>query len=85
MDITNPVNMSEKYDIIFVSNLSEYITSAKSFRIYSKNLDKLLKHDGIVIASNIMEEGPWDTERRILFNNFDYHNINRGYYYTKKR
>ena len=85
MDITNPVNMSEKYDIIFVSNLSEYITSAKSFRIYSKNLDILLKHDGIVIASNIMEEGPWDTERRILFNNFDYHNINRGYYYTKKR
>ena len=47
IDITKPVNICEKYDIIFVSNLSEYITNTKSFRIYSKNLDKLLKHDAL--------------------------------------
>lgn len=84
IDITKPVNICEKYDIIFVSNLSEYITNTKSFNTYSDNLDNLLKNDGVVIGSNIMYPGPSIIENKVLSKKFDYHNINRGYYYTKK-
>jgi len=84
MDITRPVNLDKKYDVVFVSNIPEYIYDTKSFNTYSNNLDNLLKNDGVVIGSNIMYPGPSIIENKVLSKKYDYHNINRGYYYTKK-
>lgn len=94
MDITNPVNIDKKFDMIYVSNLSEYIRDIHSFIVYSDNLDKLLKDDGIVVGCNILDPCPSNNETKVLSKKFDYHNINTsseerslspGFYYTKKR
>ena len=93
MDITKPINLEKKYDMVFVSNISEYIKSNHQFRVFSDNLEKVLKQDGVVVGSNVMRVYPQINEIRILSKNFDFHEIksstNRsffpGFYYTKKR
>lgn len=92
MDIAHPVNVDKKYDVVYVSNISEYIKGGHSFYIYSDNLNRLLKDNGVVIGSNIMDYSPSDCEKRILSQNFIFDDIkmnngkyNCGYCYTKRR
>ena len=91
MDITHPINIEKKYDVIYVSNISEYIKGIHSFRVYSYNLNRLLKDDGVVIGSNVMDYSPSNIEKRVLSQNFIFDDIktvdskyNYGYCYRKR-
>ena len=43
IDITKPVEIDRKYDVIYTSNIAEFIRGTKNYQIYMDNLDKLLE------------------------------------------
>ena len=52
-----PINLNKKYDIIIVSNMIEYLERNKqNLIIIRNNLEKLLKDNGIVICSFIVND-----------------------------
>lgn len=54
VDISKPWNHDKKYDIIFSSNISDYVPKEEeSFKIYRDNLYDLLEDDGVVVCSRL--------------------------------
>ena len=51
MDITEPTSINKKYDIIYLSNMMEYIEVAEHRNTVRKNLENLLNDDGIAILT----------------------------------
>lgn len=96
IDISRRMIIPHKYDIIYTSNISDYVNYAGNFNSYRLNLKKHLKKGGVVISSNIAcFTEPNDMD--ILKKSFDYHGLNKiyqphirefyspGYYYTKRK
>ncbi len=96
IDISRRMIIPYKYDIIYTSNISDYVNYAGNFNSYRLNLKKHLKKGGVVISSNIAcftEPDGFD----VLNKNFDYHDLDKiyqphirkyyspGYYYTKRK
>lgn len=78
--------INKKYDVIYVSNIGDWITHKEDMIRYRDNLLRLLKRDGIVISSllspehdiNYLEEDIL-TEKFLLSNEMSY-----GYSYVKR-
>ena len=93
-DIARIINSLKKYDVVYVSNIADYVDKSGTFDNYKQNLKKLIKKDGIIICSSIAEYGfPKGFEK--LKEDFIWHDIRQGsnldvgrrigYCYTKKR
>ena len=81
--------MSNKYDIVLLSNILEWARSNDKYILNTKNnLYKILKDDGIVLCSSLMcrSKESIDLERYIFSDDFNYQNYGRdkGYVYRKK-
>lgn len=96
IDITlENVDLRKKYDIVFVSNISDYIHSLYRINVYRNNLSNLIKDDGKIIATCVTrtkrsndEISSFDYKFNVEFlkeefNDFSYRSP--GYVYTKKR
>ena len=82
IDLTKKVNIKSKYDIIYTSNIHEYIEDDNSFKVYRDNLSKMLNRKGIVVSTNVMNDGPYEDERNIMGKKFKcshFPNINYDY------
>lgn len=93
-DISSNIEISRKYDIVFVSNIIDHISGVEKITMYRDNLFKLLKDDGFIIASKVCSCKISDDEKRIFQERFDLHTLSSnvednclkympGYYYTK--
>ena len=79
----------KKYDIVLLSNILEWTRSNDKFILNTKNnLYRILKDDGIVLCSTLMNRSKEsiDLERYIFSDGFSYQNYGRdkGYVYRKK-
>ena len=96
VDMTKTVDINKQYDIIFVSNILEWIKSKRwDVNTFNDNLYNLLNDNGMVICTKFNLSEASDYEKRIFSSNFDYSILNRygddyvtswtpGYIYTKK-
>ena len=100
IDISEKINkkIDNKYDVIYVSNIRDWIISKSNlWHFYCENLYNLLNDNGVVLSSNVISNGPWGEEIGSFEKNFDYkilsgnatHSIlefeSPGYIYTKKK
>ena len=87
--------VDQKYDVIYTSNIAEFIHGVNSFKVYRDNLDNLLNKDGVILSSRVMRVDASKDEKKVMSKTFklDYlpDNISMfgfidpGYYYTKRR
>ena len=87
VDISNPVEINKKYDIVYVSNIQDYIPrDVHNFVIYEENLKRLLKDNGVVVSANVRYFGPCDEESIVFKPDFKYHDLGNivGYTYTRR-
>lgn len=74
MDISKPMKIEKQYDIIFLSNILEYLTFMDiSFEQLIGNLKELLKDDGFVVCSHVMHRYSYDKSR--MKNDFYYYEL----------
>ena len=66
IDLTKKVNIKKKYDIIYTSNIIDYVSPEK-LKIYRDNLEFLSKDDGIFITT-LINSGKLSNEIMALFN-----------------
>ena len=95
IDITKDINIDEKYDIIVVSNISDWIEClCGNMRMYKYNLFNLLKYNGCVLSSNVNFSTIKEIERKLFRQCFDiiefskdenssYYDFPAGYVYKK--
>ena len=93
IDIAQRLRTNKKYDIIYTSNISDCVDMTGSFENYRKNLNSLLKKDGVIICSDVCWGAHDEVEE--LEQDFNFHDITItngvdcekqiGHYYTKKR
>ena len=94
-DICETVNIDSKYDIIYTSNISEWLAkSFRKFNIYESNLYNLLSDNGIVLSSHVSWNQVGCDELYVFQKYFDYKDIscvlksgrkiNFGYVYKKR-
>lgn len=92
IDITKSVDFGKKYDIIFTSNVADYVSQdEKCLKLYRDNLDNHLKKGGSIIRCHIVNGRNSRMERRIFLEKFNSHKISSrsnkktiGFVYTKK-
>ena len=61
-----------KYDVIFTSNIADYVTPTReNFEKYRDNLDSLLSENGIIISSNVLRSRPTMIERKVFGEMFE--------------
>ena len=53
VDLARSVKIPGKYDIIYTSNISDYVFMTGTFNYYRLNLKKLLKKSGVIISSRL--------------------------------
>ena len=75
MDIFLDCCLDEEYDIIYKSNISDYISDFEVARVYRDNLYKLLKKGGYIISSNLLTNCALCWERIIFDELFDYYEL----------
>lgn len=97
IDISHDIGIQSKYDIIYTSNISDFIDDINNMKIYRDNLYDLLKDDGFVICSNVTQFGESYMQQRVFDDKFSYHELpceyvklagdtySLGYYYTKRK
>ena len=95
IDISSNFILDKKYDVIYVSNISNWLDKDK-FILYRDNLYSLLNDSGYVICANLSLNGPTSHEKEVFEKNFDYYDlpveycskkdefIAPGYFYIKK-
>lgn len=94
-DISLIFDIPDKYDLIYTSNLSDYVEGDK-IKLYRDNLYNHLNDGGIVLSSNLSGVGPSFYKRRIMKKCFKYDEIsvkndcdsedaNIGYSYKKRK
>lgn len=69
IDISKKADINRKYDIIYTSNISGYLSIA-SLKIYESNMWNLLKNNGVIISTGINELGMGGDEKNIMCKNF---------------
>ena len=85
MDITGYIDLDKKYDVIYKSNISDYVSYSDLVR-FRDNLYKLLKDDGIIISSNLSYDIYYPNEFGVFSELFNYKLLDNdmGFVYTKK-
>lgn len=88
IDLFDKVNINSKYDVILLSNIIEWSRNDEyKMTMVSDNLDKILKKDGIILCSELLNRDDLTVqkERRIFDSNFDYYDYGRGVGYIYKK
>ena len=91
IDISNNISINNKYDIIYVSNISDYV-GYDNLKLYRDNLYSLLNSNGIVMCSNVGRGCVRNSELSLFEEKFKYYSMSdnndpfycSGYYYVKK-
>ena len=92
LDISSEISVEKKYDYLVLSNIAQWLSSSDYKKIWQfcRNVDQLLKDDGIAICSTLLD-GSCDKrvrdvlERLFSINNFnDNTNYLPGYYLVKR-
>ncbi len=82
-DFFKPFHLQDTYDILLLSNILEWARGDKKKLLIAKeNISKLLKKDGTVICSNLVNRS-LEQEQQI-FKDYDFHQTGRTYTYTKR-
>lgn len=68
VDISGKVGIKGKYDIIYVSNIPDYITTG--FSTYADNMYNLLNNDGIVVSTYLSKKFIPDEEKKAFIDRF---------------
>lgn len=92
VDISKKVDIKKKYDIIFTSNIVDYLLfDEKLLRLYRDNLDSLLKNGGIIVRCHVLKGVNTNLEKRLFLEKFYSNDIpsktnkkSIGFVYTKK-
>lgn len=92
IDLFQDVEVDSQYDVIYKSNISEYIKSEAELIRYRDNLYKMLRPGGMVISTNLMRSTITDEERSAFSEKFTYEEVSSdnnfkkvpGYVYYKK-
>ena len=87
LNLLSGVDIDDRYDIIMISNITEWTRDNIQLTNLSQNLYQLLNKDGIVLCSrfNSFPE-KFDNEKRIFEKNFELYDYGKsiGYSYIKK-
>lgn len=86
-DMFTDTEIEDSYDILLISNILDWARGDKvKFMVARDNLYKLLKKDGIVLCSRLVDRSEFNinNERRIFDKNFEYIEQGRDYIYRKK-
>ena len=78
IDISSNFTLDKKYDVIYVSNISNWLDKDK-FILYRDNLYNLLNDSGYVICANLSLNGPIAYEKEIFSSKFELHEMKSGY------
>lgn len=87
VDIAKRFRLNKKYDVIYKSNISDYVCNSREvLETYRDNLDSLLTNDGIIISSNLTHDYDYSNEFGIFSEKFNYRLLNNsiGYVYTRR-
>ena len=96
INIVDKNDIKNKYDVIYTSNISEYIDDDKDIISYRDNLYDLLNESGVVICTNFSTYGASYNEHKIFDEKFLYRELpnvkissrdyeeSPGYVYTKR-
>lgn len=92
IDISGEIGVEKKYDYLILSNIAEWLSSSDYNMIWQfcRNVDQLLKDDGIAICSKLWNDDYDKRVRDILKRLFSINNFNGntnyfpGYYLVKK-
>lgn len=80
--------LGKKYDIIYKSNISDYVNgSEKVLSVFRDNLYNLLNDDGIIISSNLCYDYCYANEFGVFGSLFNYELLDngKGFIYRKRR
>lgn len=95
VDISKESINGKKYDIIFKSNITDYVR-IENFDFYLDNLDKHLSDNGIIISTNVLHSYPDYYEVKMFLSRFKMQEMPKiydkrkekvlspGYIYTRK-
>ena len=53
IDISEEIDIDNKYDFIYTSNIVDYVSGVRKINLFRDNLASLLKENGIVICTNL--------------------------------
>lgn len=92
IDISGEISVDRKYDYLILSNIAEWLSSSDYNNIWQfcRNVDQLLKDDGIAICSKLWNDDNDKRVKDILKRLFSINNLNDstnylpGYYLVKK-
>lgn len=87
VDISKRFRLNKKYDVIYKSNISDYVCNSREvLETYRDNLDSLLTDDGIIISSNLTHDYDYSNEFGVFSEKFNYRLLNNsvGYVYTRR-
>ena len=88
-DIFQRKKINSKYDIIYVSNISEWISNnVRVYSVYENNLYNLLNDGGFVLSSHVSYGGVAEDELQVFQRRFQYEELgdnesSLGYVYKK--
>lgn len=84
-DLSMPLSFDDKYDVIIISNILEYLSKPEQIQQCCFNLRKLLKEDGLVVCSYVMNKPNSfhsQSEKELFCDSFDF--IPYDSYYTSE-
>lgn len=88
IDLSENVCLSKQYDIIYKSNISDYVNGSYNvMKTYRDNLYNMLKDDGLIISSNLCHDYNYANEFGVFSSLFNYELLDngRGFIYRKRR
>lgn len=72
VDISKSIDINKKYDIIFTSNIADYLLQEENqLKLYRDNLNSLLKNDGCIVRCYVINGHNSKMEREIYLEKFD--------------
>lgn len=87
MNLFGSNDTNKTYDIVVISNILDWARGDNDkYRFACDNLSKLVRTNGVVICSNLVnrEDEHYSRERRIFDSNFDFNSFGSDYIYTKR-
>ena len=91
MNIIGKNKVKAKYDILYTSNIPEYLCDCDDMEKYKKNIYKILNKTGTMIASNLLFSKPKDELKEVFSDKFEYFQLPvkndncLGFCFSKKR
>ena len=83
LDMFKQIELERTYDILLLSNILDWARNDQSkLRIVKENIDRLLRPNGIVICSNLVNRNL--SPEKEIFSEYSFNQTGRTYTYTKR-